>query len=152
MLIQFTRQCNTDWALACVLRLYTLHRFICYSYDINCQNEIHRVRRFLKWFPELAPLVQSMVNVIPKMHIHNHIDDCTYRYSLNYTPCMGNTCGEGIETTWAEGNQTAGSTKKENRGHRQDTLDDFHGYWNWGKVIKMGALCKDIPCLFTYII
>jgi hypothetical protein len=74
------------------------------------------------------------------MHIGNHKDDYMYRYSFNYTDCVGCTCGEGIETTWAEANQTAGSTKKENRGHRHDTLDDFHSYWNWEKVINMGKI------------
>lgn len=65
------------------------------------------------------------------------MDECIYRFSLNYTPCMGNTCGEGIETSWAEGNQATGSTKKENRGQRHDTLDDLHSYWNWQKLVKM---------------
>ena len=72
------------------------------------------------------------------MHINNHREDCIYRHSFNYTPGVGCTCGEGIETTWAEANQTAGSTKKENNGHRHDSLDDFHGYWNWEKVVRMG--------------
>jgi len=62
-----------------------------------------------------------------------------YRHSFNYTPCVGCTGGEGIETTWAEANQTVGSTKKENQGHHHDTLDDFHSYWNWEKIVKM---CK----------
>jgi hypothetical protein len=64
-----------------------------------------------------------------------------YRHSFNYTPCIGCTRGEGIETTSAETNQTAGSTKKENCAHHHDSLplDDFHCYWNWEKVIKMGV-------------
>jgi Kyakuja-Dileera-Zisupton transposase len=56
------------------------------------------------------------------MHINNHKDDCMYRYSFNYTPGVGCTCGEGIETTWAEADQTAGSTKKENRGDIATTV------------------------------
>jgi hypothetical protein len=74
------------------------------------------------------------------MHIRNHKDDCQYRYSFAYTDCVGDTCGEGIETSWSEGNQTGGSTKKQNKGHRHDELDKFHGHWNWEKVIKLGGL------------
>ena len=72
------------------------------------------------------------------MHINNHREDCIYRHSFNYTPGIGYTYGEGIEMTWAEANQTVGSMKKENNGHRHNSLDDFHGYWSWEKVIKMG--------------
>jgi Kyakuja-Dileera-Zisupton transposase len=111
--------------------------YINFSYDIECQHSVNRIKRFEEWFPHLVPVVQRTVGCIPKMHISNHKDDCMYRHSFNYTPYVGCTCGEGIETTWAEANQTAGSTKKENRGHRHDTLDDFHSYWNWEKIVKM---------------
>ncbi len=49
------------------------------------------------------------------------------------------TCGEGIESAWAEQNYAAGSTKGQSTGHRQDTLDDFNAYWNWTKLLR---LCK----------
>jgi hypothetical protein len=79
-----------------------------------------------------------MTGCVPKMHLQGHKDDCQYRYSFNFTPGVGCTCGELIETAWSEGNQTAGSTKEENDGHRHDSLDDFHNYWNWEKAHKMG--------------
>jgi hypothetical protein len=146
----YDRYCNSDYALASVLRQHTDQRFICWSYDIECQHSIHRASRFSEWFPDLVPVIKWMIGCIPKMHIGNHKDDCMYRYSFNYTDCVGCTCGEGIETTWAEANQTAGSTKKENRGHRRDTLDDFHSYWNWQKVVNMGKIIISkshyVPC------
>jgi hypothetical protein len=74
----------------------------------------------------------------PSMHIHNHKEDCQYRYAFKYTLNVGCTCGEGIEQTWAEAGQMGGSMKKENRGHQHDSLDDFHSYWNWEKILKMG--------------
>ncbi len=91
-------------------------------------------------FPHLASVVKQIVNCISKMHIQNHKDDCMYWYSFSYVTGVGCTCGEGIEMTWAEANQTAGSTKKENRGHRHDSLDISHGYWNWEKMVKMRRL------------
>jgi hypothetical protein len=132
--------CNSDYALAQVLEQHKDNPFIDYSYNINCQNEKNWVSRFKEWFPHLTSVVKRINNCIPKMHIQNHKDDCMYRYSFNYTTCVGCTCGEGIKTTWAEANQTAGSTKKQNRGHRHDSLDIFHGYWNWEKMVKMCRL------------
>ena len=126
--------------------------FVTWSYDIECQHDKNRVARFTKWFPDLADVAACIVGCIPSMHIHNHKEDCQYRYAFKYTPNVGCTCGEGIEQTWAEAGQTGGSTKKENCGHRHNSLDDFHGYWNWEKILKMGEstnLCcrVDIKCV-----
>jgi hypothetical protein len=137
LILLSNRYCNSDYALASVLMHHRDQRFIKFSYDIECHHSVNRIARFIEWFPELVPLVRRIVGCIPKMHINNHKEDCMYRFSFNYTTGVGCTCGEGIETTWAEANQTAGSTKKENRGHRHDTLDDFHSYWNWEKIVKM---------------
>jgi hypothetical protein len=76
---------------------------------------------------------------IPQVHIHNHNDDCQYRYSLSYADGVGRTHGEGIETCWAEQNQTGGMVKEMNKGHRHDTLVDFSGDWNWLKTQQIGA-------------
>ena len=83
-------------------------------------------------------VVGRIVGCIPQMHIRNHKEDCQYRFSFAYTECVGCTCGEIIETTWAKGNLSSGSTKKQNSGHRHDSLDHFHGHWNWDKLIKLG--------------
>ncbi|TFK58606.1 hypothetical protein BDN72DRAFT_734284, partial [Pluteus cervinus] len=71
---------------------------------------------------------------IPKMHIKNHKERCQYRWAFNFTPHSGETCGETIETSWAELNQAASSTREMNAGHRHDTLDADIGHWNWKKV------------------
>jgi len=73
------------------------------------------------------------------MHIKGHVLYCQLLWSFNYLPYSGETCGEMIETGWAENNQTAGSTKEMNEGHHHDALDDFFGYWNWTKFHEM---CK----------
>ena len=117
-----------------------------WSYNIECQHSINRVAQFKKMFPDAVQTIERIVGCIPSMHIHNHKDDCQYRFAFKYTSNVGCTCGEGIEQTWAEANETGGSTKKENRGHRHDSLDDFHGYWNWEKILKMG-LSQNIMCL-----
>ena len=87
---------------------------ICWSYDIECQHCINPVTQFKKWFPDLVSIVKCIIGCIPKMHIHNHKDNCMYWPSFNYMPGIGCTYREGIEMTWGEANQMASSTKKEN--------------------------------------
>ncbi|TFK58985.1 hypothetical protein BDN72DRAFT_781357, partial [Pluteus cervinus] len=58
-------------------------------------------------------------------------------------------CGEKIETSWAEQNQSAGSTKQQNAGHRHDSLDDIFGFWNWNKLITLGNDTILIPGILT---
>jgi len=90
---------------------------------------------------------------VPSLHILGHNEDCQIRYSLAYAEGVGRTHGEGIETCWAEQNQTGGMTKEMNAGHRHDTLNDFSGDWNWQKTQQMSE-CRifhnweTLPVLF----
>jgi hypothetical protein len=108
------------------------------SYDIWCSYHANLKRRFAKFFPTAADLLDRMRGAIPKMHIKNHLEACQLLWAFNYLSGSGETCGEQIESGWSEGNQAAGSTKEMNEGHRHDTLDDYHGYWNWTKTHKLG--------------
>ncbi|KAG6836333.1 hypothetical protein H0H93_009029 [Arthromyces matolae] len=128
---------NTDYAVAWSLRDQTQQRWLRFIYDIFCRYGIHLLDRFNEWFPGLADLVSKIDGAIPKMHIMNHVQKCMLFFSLNYQPYSGETYGEGIEGGWAEQNQSAGSTKEMNDGHRHDSLDDFFGYWNWSKLTRM---------------
>jgi len=96
-------------------------------------------KRFSKYFPQSAKLLDKMRGAIPKMHIKNHIEACQLLWAFNYIEHSGETCGELIETGWSEGNQAAGSTKEMNDGHRHDILDEYHGYWNWTKTHRLGT-------------
>ena len=98
------------------------------SYDIWCQYSKNLRKRFNQSFPESAPLLDRVRGAIPKMHIKNHVDSCQQLYAFNYIKYSGETWGENIEGSWAEQNQTAGSTKEQNEGHRHDTLDDFSAF------------------------
>jgi hypothetical protein len=132
------RFANSDYVLAQVLQSQKDQPHIVYSYDLKCQHSIHCIACFETSFPDLVDIVKCVVGCIPQMHIRNHKDDCQYRFSFAYTEGVGCTCGEIVETPWAESNQTSGSTKKQNSGHRHDSLDYFHGHWNWEKLIKLG--------------
>ncbi|KAK0207413.1 hypothetical protein IW262DRAFT_1282110, partial [Armillaria fumosa] len=90
-------------------------------------------------FIDIADIVKAIVCLVPKMHPNDHIEQCRYKYSLNYIEGMGRSHGEGIEPSWAETKQSGGSTRQMNHGHHHNKLNDFHNFWNWLKVENM---CK----------
>ncbi|KAF9486051.1 hypothetical protein BDN70DRAFT_988377 [Pholiota conissans] len=137
---------HTDYALARTLSDAENQRWIMLSYDIWCQYSKKIKARFSKHFPEVAPVLERLRGAVPKMHIKGHVLYCQLLWSFNYLPSSGETCGEAIEGSWAEHNQTAGSTKEMNHGHRHDTLDAFFGYWNWTKFHEMA---KTLYRLYT---
>jgi hypothetical protein len=109
------------------------------TYDIACQYGVHFVKRMEGSFPHLSNTVQRVIHRIPKMHIYRHQLACQVAFALGYTKFAGQTVGELIETGWSEGDLTAGSTKEMNHGHRHDSLDDFHNFWNYLKQVTMSA-------------
>jgi hypothetical protein len=62
-----------------------------------------------------------------------------YLFSSAYIPGAGHKHGETAEMTWAEFNQLGPQTRQMNNGHRQDTIIDHFGDWNWKKTANM---CK----------
>lgn len=77
--------------------------------------------------------------VIPKLHIHGHTLNCQRTFSLNYLPGAGRTDSEGVEQPWASVGLVATSTREMGPGSRHDCLDDHWGYWNWQKLVGLGA-------------
>jgi len=134
---------NTDYALAHALSGANELRWIKLSYDMWCSYHKNLKKRFAKHFPHAAKILDNMRGAIPKLHVKNHIEACQLLWAFNYLEYSGETCGELIETGWSEGNQAAGSTKEMNDGHRHDMLDDYHGYWNWTKLHRLGLHISD---------
>ncbi|KAF8913329.1 hypothetical protein CPB85DRAFT_1219841 [Mucidula mucida] len=139
------RFANADYALMIALRRFMsssldrvkfFKRFIT-TYDVACQFEVHFGERIFKSFPDLAPIVDLINFLVPKMHLDGHKDKCKYRFTLNYFQGAGRTHGEGIEQSWAESKQSGGSSRQMNHGHRHDTIIDFHNFWNWVKFELM---------------
>ncbi|THU94665.1 hypothetical protein K435DRAFT_667945 [Dendrothele bispora CBS 962.96] len=131
----------TDLALAGVLSFLLLVRHIVLTYDIACQYDKNLVKRFKENFIGtpfehlgLDEIVDRFLCLVPKMHLKGHIPNCQYEYSLNFTPNVGRTYGEGIEGIWAEAKQAGGMTQEMNAGHRIDTLNALQNDWNIGKL------------------
>ncbi|KIM60068.1 hypothetical protein SCLCIDRAFT_26859 [Scleroderma citrinum Foug A] len=81
---------------------------------------------------------RDVMFLVPKFHLPAHITSCQWSFSFNWTKGIGRTDGEEPERGWANLNAAALSTKEMGPGHRQDTLDDYFGDWNWKKLIMLG--------------
>lgn len=109
------------------------------SYDIACQHSKNLARR-MESYPERLHINLDDIEVryvVPKNHIAMHGPNHS-RWSLNYLPCVGRTCCEGIESCWGHMNPVSMSTKEMAPALRREVLDDHWGSWNWGKVVNMG--------------
>jgi hypothetical protein len=117
----------------------TTLRSIIVSYDIACQwfkkfNERYQVMPPHLHFDRM-PSIQFKV---PKFHLPPHRPECHAPFSFNYTPGVGRTDGEGVERNWSWLNGAAASTSQMGPGSRTDTLDDFIGFANFQKSVKLG--------------
>jgi hypothetical protein len=118
------------------------------SYDSNCSYSVHVIKRFEKFFPDMAPLVRRMRWSVPALHVQGHKETCLYTFATAYMPCVGHFHGETAEHYWPEANQLGPHVRQMNNGHRQDTLIDHHGDWNWLKTIKMGEWLTNFNITF----
>ncbi|KAJ7844968.1 hypothetical protein B0H13DRAFT_1647725 [Mycena leptocephala] len=138
------RYANMDWIFAAVLRWKDERLFKIISYDIICQWWKHLMERLLL----LPPLVRVQIIlllfafVIPKLHLHAHILACQLVFSLNFLLGAAQTDGEGIERPWANLGGVATSTREMGPGSRHDVLDCHLHWWNWCKLVTIGALLR----------
>ncbi|KAJ7608898.1 hypothetical protein DFH06DRAFT_929636, partial [Mycena polygramma] len=138
------RYANMDWIFAALMRWIDPRLFKVISYDIVCQWWKNLKGRLIL-LPALVrlELILAIARfVIPKMHIHSHTLACQLLFSLNFLFGVGETDGEGIERPWANIGGVATSTREMGPGSRRDTLDCHWAFWNWCKMIGIGALLR----------
>ncbi|KAK7050421.1 CxC2 domain-containing protein [Favolaschia claudopus] len=80
--------------------------------------------------------------VIPKMHIHAHTMACQAPVFSHFLAGAGQTDGEGIERPWANLGGVAFQHPRMGPGSRADVLDDHFAFWNWCKLVSLGALLR----------
>ena len=108
------------------------------TYDIACEYFIHLEERFEAHFPDLVPLIKRMRWGVPALHVQGHQESCTYLFGTAYMECVGHFHGETAEQYWPEANQLGPHVRQMNNGHRQDTMINHHGDWNYKKTMQMG--------------
>ena len=72
---------------------------------------------------------------VPSWHINSHGPDCRANFGLSYMDGVGRTCGEEVETSWAQTNLLGTSTRDMGSGARHETLNDQWGGANFQKII-----------------
>ena len=95
------------------------------SYDIGCQWS-KNFFQCMKNFPDdlqLDPNVEIEVGILT-WHVNGHGDECKANYSLGHMHGVGRTCGEDVETTWAQTNSLRTSIREMGSGARHKTLND----------------------------
>lgn len=110
------------------------------TYDNSCNYSVHVVSRFEQYFADVAPLVAKIRWGIPAVHIGNHKEDCNYVYNTAYMDGAAHFHGETAEQYWPHINKVGSHVQHMRNGHRQDTLNDHHGDWNWKKTQGLGEL------------
>ena len=128
-----------DYIIFSAIRGYSpLH--LALSYDLVCQYWTKIAQRMPNLPPELQCDLEKLCTqlFLPKLHAHAHKFESHVLYSLNLTPGIGCTDGEGIERKWAEINTAANSTKEMSEGSHHDALDDLLGDKNYRKEIGLG--------------
>lgn len=76
---------------------------------------------------------------VPSWHVLGHTHECILENNLRYTPLVGRTAGEGVETIWSVMNKHQYSTREMTHGHRRDVLTDLFNDYNWRKLTKEGT-------------
>ncbi|KAG9044328.1 hypothetical protein FS837_008344, partial [Tulasnella sp. UAMH 9824] len=143
-----------DVAFASVLRKQNREQRHLHTYDIGCKYGIHFKERVTQSVlesetadetntqdsmardvlisPSEFPLDFSIK--VPSWHVLGHILPCVLANNLRYTPLVGRTAGEGVETIWAVMNAHQYSTREMTHGHRRDCLTDIFNDYNWLKL------------------
>jgi hypothetical protein len=129
-----------DYVILSSLAGVKLQRIVI-TYDIGCQWS-KNFRRRVEEFPSDLKLDPAMVVEvgIPSWHINGHGDNCKI-FSLSYMDGVGRTCGEEVETTWAQTNALGTSTREMGPGARHKTLNDQWCGWNFRKIVGFRMLC-----------
>ncbi|KAF7304804.1 CxC2 domain-containing protein [Mycena kentingensis (nom. inval.)] len=141
------RYANMDWIFTSFMRHFVTLLWLIISYDIACQWHKNLKAR-LAALPPLMRLqaIQAIIALarfaIPKMHIKGHILLCQLFFAFGLIMGSGQVDGEGIERPWSMLGGIAASTRASGPGSHADQLDDHLGFWNWLKLIRLGALLR----------
>ncbi|KAJ7743253.1 hypothetical protein DFH07DRAFT_777465 [Mycena maculata] len=152
------RFANSDYALAMALRNHKPSEEFTFklqievddvdeaaTYDIACEYVINLEKRFETYFPDQLASIRKMRWGVPALHVQGHQDSCTYLFGTGYMECIGHFHGKTAEHYWPEANQLGPHICQMNLGHRQDTMINHHGDWNYKKTMKIASdLAEDL--------
>lgn len=132
-----------DYAVFSMLRATAKDvKTLTFSYDICCAWSVNFWQCLKDFYGNIYQIPKDLqvTFVIPKFYLEAHGEDCKAAFSLNNTTGAARTCGEGIETGWADTNLAALSTREMSLTYRHEVLDDLFGAINWRKIKTMGEI------------
>ena len=134
------QQKNVDWALLEAIRStgVTSAQAILFIYDLVCQYFIHLRDRI----GHLLPADLEIDRAIGLFHVHDHKDECFYRFASSFIPGAGIVAGEVLESLWSVLNTITPATRTATLAHRAEILDDHAADSNHKKALSMGMLFR----------
>ncbi|KIO16468.1 hypothetical protein M407DRAFT_85993 [Tulasnella calospora MUT 4182] len=127
-----------DVPLASVIRQQDPGQRHIHTYDIGCKYSVNFKKRDVLIAPGDFP--PDFEIKVPSWHVLGHTQECILENNLRYTPLVGRTAGEGVETIWSVVNKHQYSTREMSHGHRRDVLTDIFNDYNWRKITREGTL------------
>ena len=139
-LTQGEQQKNVDWALLESIRTSGVHseQGMLLIYDIICQYFIHLWDRIGHLIPDGLEIDRA----IGLFHVHDHKEECFYKFASSFIPGAGIVAGEILESLWANLNTIAPSTRTATLAHRAEIIDDHATDSNHKKALAMGKCLK----------
>jgi hypothetical protein len=71
-------------------------------------------------------------------HVHNHKEECFYRFASSFIPGAGIVAGEILESLWAGLNRISPATQTATLAHQAEVIDDHTSDSNHKKTLGMG--------------
>lgn len=132
------QQKNVDWALLEAIRSTGVNsgQAMLFIYDLVCQYFIHLRDRI----DHLLPTDLEINRAIGLFHVHDHKDECFYRFASSFIPGAGIVAGEVLESLWSVLNTITPTTRTATLAHRAEILDDHASDSNHKKALSMGML------------
>jgi hypothetical protein len=114
-----------------------------FGYDIWCQYSANLFTRFEKdvLLQSEAHLVKEAQGLIGPLHILGHTSRCQALYSAGTTLHAGRTCGDNVESPFAETKILGPVIKHKNDGNRQDTIITVITEFNFRSQLRLRKLC-----------
>jgi hypothetical protein len=130
------QQKNMDWALLEAIRTTRVHpeQGVFFLYDLACSYWIHLQARI----GHLLPMDLEIDRAIGLFHVHDHKDECFFRFASSFIPGAGIVAGEILESLWSSLNRISPSTRTATLAHRAEVIDDHASDSNHKKALGMG--------------
>ena len=132
------QQKNMDWALLEAIRTTRVHnkQGVLFLYDLACSYWIYLQARI----GHLLPIDLEIDRAIGLFHVHDHKEECFFRFASSFIPGAGIVAGEILESLWASLNRITPSTRTATLAHRAEVIDDHASDSNHKKALGMGNI------------